>query len=146
MWYTRFGQSSNYSYVTSINLLDLHTKSWLEKDLVTYSGVHISSDEVYCKILKKPFIVQKKMIPHMKAKVVSIGKKQAKSAFFVFLDWFWAYVGQPHDHIGWATPMPFASINPTTLESRINVPPWINKFLTKPFLQKLYFLFLKILN
>ena len=26
---------------------------------------------------------------------------------------FWAYVGQPHDHIGWATSMPFASINPT---------------------------------
>jgi hypothetical protein len=29
--------------------------------------VHISSDEVFSKILKKPFIVQKKMIPHMKA-------------------------------------------------------------------------------
>ena len=41
-----------------------------------YSGVHISSDEVFCKILKKPSIVQKKMIPHMKAKVVFIGKKQ----------------------------------------------------------------------
>ena len=26
---------------------------------------------------------------------------------------FWAYVGQPHDHIDWATSMPFASINPT---------------------------------
>ena len=26
---------------------------------------------------------------------------------------FWAYVGQPHDHIGWAPSMPFASINPT---------------------------------
>ena len=24
-----------------------------------------------------------------------------------------AYVGQPHDHIGWVTSMPFASINPT---------------------------------
>jgi hypothetical protein len=26
---------------------------------------------------------------------------------------FWAYIGQPHDHIGWATSMSFASINPT---------------------------------
>ena len=33
MWYTRFGQSSNYSDVTSFKLLDLHTKSWIEKDL-----------------------------------------------------------------------------------------------------------------
>ncbi len=32
-----------------------------------YSRVHISSDEVFSKILKKPSIVQKKMIPHMKA-------------------------------------------------------------------------------
>ena len=31
-----------------------------------YSRVHISSDEVFSKILKKPSIVQKKMIPHMK--------------------------------------------------------------------------------
>jgi hypothetical protein len=29
--------------------------------------VHISSDEVFSKILKKTSIVQKKMIPHMKA-------------------------------------------------------------------------------
>ena len=29
--------------------------------------MHISSDEVFSKILKKPFIVQKKIIPHMKA-------------------------------------------------------------------------------
>ena len=40
-------------------------------------------------------------------------QKQAKNAFFVFLDCFWAYVGQPHHHISWATPMPFASINST---------------------------------
>ena len=38
-------------------------------------------DEVFFKILKKPFIVQKKMIPHMKAKVIFIGKKQ-KQFFF----------------------------------------------------------------
>ena len=29
-----------------------------------------------------------------------------------FLGCFWAYVGQPHDHICWATPISFASINP----------------------------------
>ena len=29
-----------------------------------YSCVHISSDEVFSKILKKPLIVQKKMMPH----------------------------------------------------------------------------------
>ena len=27
---------------------------------------------------------------------------ELKSAFFVFLALFWAYVGQPDDHIGWA--------------------------------------------
>ena len=32
---------------------------------------------------------------------------------FVFVGCFCPYVGQPHDHIGWATSMPFASINPT---------------------------------
>ena len=36
--------------------------------------------------------------------------KNTKNAFFAC---FWAYVGQPHDHISWATPMPFASINST---------------------------------
>ena len=36
--------------------------------------------------------------------------KKTENAFFVC---FWAYVGQPHDHIHWATSMPFASINPT---------------------------------
>jgi hypothetical protein len=40
-------------------------------------------------------------------------QKQAKNAFFVFLGCFRAYVGQPHNHIGWATPMSFTSINPT---------------------------------
>ena len=31
----------------------------------------------------------------------------------MFFSHFWAYVGQPHGHIGWAKSMPFASINPT---------------------------------
>ena len=38
-------------------------------------------------------------------------QKEAKNAFVVFLGCFWAYVGQPHNHIGWATLKPFASIN-----------------------------------
>ena len=40
-------------------------------------------------------------------------KNRQKLHFFVVLGCFWAYVGQPHNHIGWATPMSFASINPT---------------------------------
>ena len=46
--------------------------------------------------------------------------KQAKNAFFEFLGCFRAYVRQPHDHIDWATSMPFASINPTNLRTN----PW----------------------
>ena len=37
-------------------------------------------------------------------------EKNTKNAFFVC---FWSYVRQPHGHIGWATLMPFASINST---------------------------------
>ena len=40
-------------------------------------------------------------------------QEQAKNAFLVFLGCFWAFVGQPHNYIGWARPMPFASINST---------------------------------
>ena len=47
-------------------------------------------------------------------------QKQAKNAFFVFLGRYWAYVGQPHNHIGWATSMFFAPIN--TANPRTN--PW----------------------
>ena len=36
--------------------------------------------------------------------------KNTKNAFFVC---FWAYVGQSLNHIGWATSMPFTSINST---------------------------------
>ena len=31
----------------------------------------------------------------------------------MFLGCFWALAGQPYNHIGWATSIPFASINPT---------------------------------
>jgi hypothetical protein len=54
-------------------------KSFLEQSY--YSRVHISSDEVFSKIQKKLSIVQKKLIPHMKAKVVFIGKKQKQNFF-----------------------------------------------------------------
>ena len=40
-------------------------------------------------------------------------QKQPKNAFFLFLGCFCPYVGQPHDHLGWATSMPLASNNPT---------------------------------
>jgi hypothetical protein len=43
--------------------------------------VHISSDEVFSKILKKPSIVQKKMIPHMKAFGLFNKMKQKKKIF-----------------------------------------------------------------
>ena len=39
--------------------------------------------------------------------------KQAKNAFLVFFGCFWAFVGQAHNLIGWARPIPFASINST---------------------------------
>ena len=39
--------------------------------------------------------------------------KQSKNTKNAFFACFWAYVGQPHNHIGWATSMPFASIYPT---------------------------------
>ena len=48
---------------------------------MTYSFVHISSDEVFSKILKKPCIVQEKMIPHMKALGLFDKMKQKKTFF-----------------------------------------------------------------
>ena len=38
---------------------------------------------------------------------------------FVFLGCFWAYVSQPHCHIGWARSMPFASFNPTNTRTNL---------------------------
>ena len=37
----------------------------------------------------------------------------AKNTKNVFFACFWAFVGQPHSHIGWAKSMPFTSINST---------------------------------
>ena len=39
----------------------------------------------------------------------SVPPKNTKNAFFAC---FWAYFWHPHNHVGLATPMPFASINP----------------------------------
>ena len=73
-------------------------------NLWNYRRVHISSDEVFSKILKKPSIVQKKIIPHMKAEVIFIEKnifcfmkKKFKMAIiaqtiFVFLDLNWIFL------------------------------------------------------
>ena len=46
---------------------------------LTYSRVQKSWNELFFKILKKPSIVQKKTIPHMKAKLILIGKKTKKN-------------------------------------------------------------------
>ena len=56
---------------------------WIRKERGTrkYSRVHISVDEVFSKILKKPFIVQKKIIPHMNGLLVFIGIKKKKIIF-----------------------------------------------------------------
>ena len=46
-------------------------------------------------------------------KTSDISSITGKKCIFVFLGHFWTHGGQPHDHIGWATSMPFASINST---------------------------------
>ena len=50
-----------------------------------YSRVHISSDEVFSKILKKPSIVQKKIMPHMKA--FGLFNKMKQKKLVKFLVW-----------------------------------------------------------
>jgi hypothetical protein len=57
---------------------------------------------------------------YMVMKLSDMSSKTGKKCIFCFLGCFWAYVGQPHDHIDWAAVMPFASIN--TTNSRTN--PW----------------------
>ena len=46
----------------------------------------------------------------MVVRLFNVSSKTGKKCFFAS---FWAYVGQLHNHIGWATSMPFASINVT---------------------------------
>ena len=50
---------------------------------------------------------------YMAVRLSDLSSIIGKNAIFVFLGHFWAYVGEPHGHTGWATSMPFASINPT---------------------------------
>jgi hypothetical protein len=66
-------------------------------------------------------------------------KNRQKMQFLCFCP----YVGQPHDHIGWATSLPFASINP--INPRTN--PWNfhNFFLRIGDFEKLSFFELAIL-
>ena len=45
-------------------------------NLQLYSHVHISSDKVFFKILKKPSVMQKKKLPDVKAFSLFIDKKQ----------------------------------------------------------------------
>ena len=51
----------------------------LQETISPYSRVHISSDEVFSMILKKPSILQKYMIPHMNGLLVFIEKAKKKS-------------------------------------------------------------------
>ena len=50
---------------------------------------------------------------YMVVRLFDIGQKQPKNTKNAFFTCFCPYVRQPHDHIGWALSMPFASINPT---------------------------------
>ena len=50
---------------------------------------------------------------YMVVRLFDISSKTDKKCVFCVFRLFWAYVGQPHDHISWAKPMPFASINST---------------------------------
>ena len=50
---------------------------------------------------------------YMVVRLSYISSKQPKNTKNTFFVCFWAYVGQPHDLISWAVPMPFASINST---------------------------------
>ena len=55
-------------------------KTILKSD--SYSRVHISWNELFFKILKKPSLMQKYEIPHMKAKLIFIEKKLKQNFFF----------------------------------------------------------------
>ena len=71
-------------------------------------------------------------------------QKQPKNAFSVLFGCFWAFVGQPHGHIRWATSMPFASFNPTN--PRTNLRNFRKKFLRIGDFEKWTFFESAILN
>ena len=64
-------------------------------------------------------------------------QKQPKSTENAFFGCFWAFVGQPHGHIHWATSMPFASFNATN--PRTNLRNFREKFLRIGDFKKLAF-------
>ena len=94
--------------------------------IIWYSGGHISWHELVLagnqgnhqnfipfEAKKKSKWLNQKNSTYMAVRLSDIkAQKQAKNTFFV-LGCFWAYVGQLHSHIGWATSMPFVSINPS---------------------------------
>ena len=73
-----------------------------------------------------------------------LGTKQPKNTKNAFSTCFCPYVRQPHDHIGWAELMAFASINPTN--PRTNLWNFRENFLRIGDLEKLSFFELAILN
>ena len=50
---------------------------------------------------------------YVDVRLSDISSKTAKKHKNAFLACFRVYIGQSHSHVGWATSMPFASINPT---------------------------------
>ena len=158
------------------------SQRYKKRTYLIYSGVHKRWHSFFSKILEKPSIVQKKMLPHTKGldfsqiwskKKIQNGRlrkfkmaaskkthfpappilnicswkfhglvlglvelidakglglaqliwswgcptqpqKQPKNTKNAFFACFWAYVGQPHGHVGWAISIPFESINSTT--------------------------------
>ena len=60
--------------VSEIRVNQIRVNQGLGVDLC--SRVHISLDSLFSKILKKPSIVQKKMMPHMNGQHVSFEMKQ----------------------------------------------------------------------
>ena len=68
--------SRRFSYQKFLHWEDFLSRKKLNNwEDFKYSCVHISSDVVFSKIMKKQFIVLKQMIPHMKAKLIFIEKK-----------------------------------------------------------------------
>ena len=61
-----FSQYMIYNFINCIELDIKSTKVGGKSGLRDYSRVHKSSDSFFSNILKKPSIVQKKMIPHIK--------------------------------------------------------------------------------
>ena len=53
------------------------------------------------------------LLPTWPSSHMCLAQKWPKNTKNPFFACFRAYVGQPHNHIGWTRSMPFASINPT---------------------------------